>query len=370
MLGHKRIPTREGGIEIVVKELSTRMVQRGKRVTVYNRHRKKEPVLHEYMGVRLIETGAINMKGIEAFTYSIIATLRAVCGKFEVIHFHAEGPCAMIWLPHLLRIPTVATIHGLDWQRAKWGGFASWYIHLGEYMAVRHADRIIVLSRNVQRYFMETYHRETEFIENGIASMPYREADLITKKLGVKKDDYLLFLGRIVPEKGLHYLIEAFGQIKTDKKLIIAGASGQTDEYFEEIKKLLSKDERVQLAGFVEGAFLEELYSNCCYYVLPSDVEGMAISLLEAMSYGCNCLVSDIEENTEVTGEYAYTFSKGNVADLKEKLEYMLLHEKEINMPQKKQEIRAYIEEKYSWDHVVNETFKLYEAIQKRRNNK
>ena len=364
MIGHKRIPSREGGVEIVVKELAVRMVRRGKQVYAYNRKRKGEKILDEYEGVHLIETGAINKKGLEAFLYSVNATWHAIFGKYDVIHYHAEGPCAMMWLPHLLKIPTVATIHGLDWQRAKWGGFASWYIRFGERVAAKYADKIIVLSKNVQQYFLDTYGRQTDYIANGIDRMQYREADLITQKLGVKKDEYLLFLGRIVPEKGVHYLLEAFKQIETDKKLVIAGASGQTDEYFDEIKAMMQQDDRVMLAGFVQGPFLEELYSNCCYYVLPSDVEGMAISLLEAMSFGCSCLVSDIKENTEVIGEHAYTFKVGDVADLQLQLEKLLRDESSINTKENKDAVKTYITEKYTWDKTVDETLCLYEEIQ------
>lgn len=363
MIGHKRIPSREGGVEIVVRELAVRMVEKGKQVYVYNRKRKGEPILTEYEGVHLIETGAINRKGLEAFLYSINATWHALFRKYDVVHYHAEGPCAMIWLPHLFGIPTVATIHGLDWQRAKWGGFASWYIKFGERIAARYADRIIVLSKNVQQYFLETYGRQTNYIANGIDEMRYREANLIKKHFGVDKGDYLLFLGRIVPEKGVHYLLEAFRQIDTDKKIIIAGASGQTDEYFEEIKDMLKIDSRVMLAGFVQGEMLEELYSNCYLYVLPSDVEGMAISLLEAMSFGCNCLVSDIKENTEVIGNYAYTFHAGNVEDLREQLKKILNESELLSLEERRNEIKMYITEKYSWDKAVDDTIQLYQEI-------
>lgn len=363
MIGHKRIPSREGGVEIVVKELSVRMAERGNEVYAYNRKRKGEPILTDYQGVHLIETGSVNKKGLEAFLYSVNATWRALFGNYDVIHYHAEGPCAMIWLPHLLGIPTVATIHGLDWQRAKWGGFASRYIRFGEKIAAKYADRIIVLSRNVQEYFGDTYRRRTDYIANGIDEMQYREANLIKEKFGVGQGDYFLFLGRIVPEKGVHYLIEAFRQVETDKKLIIAGASGQTDEYFEEIQDLMKKDSRVMLAGFVQGELLEELYSNCFLYTLPSDVEGMAISLLEAMSFGCNCLVSDIKENVEVVGDYAYTFRAGDTENLVTKLRDLLENESVINQIERKRMIKAYVTSRYSWNTAVDKTLQLYSEV-------
>ena len=153
----------------------------------------------------------------------------------------------------------------------------------------------------------------------------------------------------------MHYLIEAFKQIDTDKKLVIAGGASHTNDYLEKMKKMASEDKRIIMTGFVQGEELEELYSNCYLYCLPSDIEGMPLSLLEAMSYGCSCLVSDIEENVQGTGEYANIFKKSNVEDLKNVLYNMLCNEK-----RKKEEISNYVLEKYNWDLVVQETEKLY----------
>ena len=177
MLGHKRIPSREGGVEVVVEELSTRLVKKGHQVDVYNRRGKNvqdknadkgKEKLKEYKGVKIITIPTINKKGIDALLYSFFASIRAVFGKYDVLHYHAEGSCAMLWIPHLFKKKIVVTIHGLDWQRAKWGGFATKYIKFGEKMAVKYADKIIVLSKGVQKYFKETYNKETYFIPNGI----------------------------------------------------------------------------------------------------------------------------------------------------------------------------------------------------------
>lgn len=225
-------------------------------------------------------------------------------------------------------------------------------------MAAKYADEVIVLSKNMQGYFLEKYNRETVFIPNGINKPELKSADLISRQYQLEKDGYILFLARIVPEKGLHYLIEAFSQIETEKKLVIAGGNSHSHDYMDYIKELAAKDERIIMTDFVHGQCLEELYSNAYIFVLPSDVEGMALSLLEAMSYGNCCLVSDIEENTEVIGEYAKTFKKGEVSDLREKLTKLLnspetvKHYKEIS--------RNYICDKYNWDKVVDETLNLY----------
>ena len=365
MLGHKRIPSREGGVEIVVEELSTRLVKKGHIVDVYNRKGKNvqdkdadldKRNLREYKGVNIKTIFTINKKGLDALIYSFLASIKVLFGKYDVIHYHAEGSCAMLWIPHLFKKKTVVTIHGLDWQRSKWGGFATKYIKFGEKCAAKYADEIIVLSKGVQKYFKDTYNRDTNFIPNGVEKPTIKEANIIKEKYGLEKDNYILFLARIVPEKGLHYLIDAFKQIETDKKLVIAGGASHTNDYLEEIKKKASEDDRIIMTGFVQGKELEELFSNCYLYCLPSDIEGMPISLLEAMSYGRNCLVSNIEENMQVCENYATTFKKGNLRDLIGILEYCI----EGNNRFEDNEISNYILKKYDWNEVVNKTEELY----------
>lgn len=363
MLGHKRIPSREGGVEIVVEELSKRLVERGHQVDVYNRKgnnvsdkKIKTKKIKEYKGINIKTVFTINKKGLDALIYSVIASIRVLFGKYDCIHYHAEGSCAMIWLPHLFRKRTVVTIHGLDWKRAKWGGFATKYIKFGEKMAARYADEIIVLSKGVQEYFKTEYNRETNFISNGVNKPEIKEAKIIKEKYGLEENEYILYLARIVPEKRLDLLIEAYKQLNTTKKLVIAGGASHTNDFLEEINKKASKDSRIVMTGFVQGEELQELYSNAYLYCLPSDVEGMPISLLEAMSYGRNCLVSDIEENTQVCDSFATTFKKGNLNDLIERLSQCL----EGNNRYEEQEISNYILNKYDWEDVVDRTEELY----------
>ena len=369
MIGHKRIPSREGGVEIVVEELAVRMAALGHRVDAYNRyghHVSGKKYDQEYgwkgrkfyKGVRVYIIPTFRSSSLNAIVYSFFATIRALFGRYDVLHYHAEGPCAMLWIPKLFHKRIVVTVHGLDWQRAKWGNLASYVIKFGEKLAAKYADEVIVLSENVQKYFADTYHRKVTYIPNGISRPALREAQMITEKYGLKKDGYLLSLGRIVPEKGLHYLIEAFGKIDTDMKLVVAGGNSHAVEYMERIHRMAAQDDRIIMTDFVQGKMLEELYSNAYAFVLPSDVEGMALTLLEAMSFGNCCLVSDICENTEVVEDKALVFRKGDTKDLQKKLEYMLEH------PEVVREYRAqstdFICSKYNWDEVVDETIRLY----------
>lgn len=366
MLGHKRIPSREGGIEIVVEELSTRMAALGHEVTCYNRgghhvsgSEYDAAKVKDYKGVRLKKAFTVDKKGLAAMTSSFFAALKAAFSRYDVVHFHAEGPCAMIWLPKLFGKRVIATIHGIDWQRAKWGGFATKYIKFGEKTAVKFADEIIVLSENVKQYFLNEYNRETVMIPNGVNRAQIVKADIIEKKYSLKKDGYFLFLGRLVPEKGVEYLINAFKTTDIDKKLVIAGGSSDTAEFEQNLKDIAKGDSRIIFTGFVQGKQLQEVYSNAYVYVLPSDLEGMPLSLLEAMSYSNCCLTSDIPECTEVLGEYGVSFKKGDENDLADKL--VMLNNNEKTVKEYKQKAADYICKRYNWDDVTSATLKLYE---------
>lgn len=251
------------------------------------------------------------------------------------------------------------TSGGIDWQREKWkSGFGSKFIRQGEKNAVKYADEIIVLSKGVQDYFKNTYDRDTWFIPNGVNRPEIRKAELITQKFGLTENSYILFLGRLVPEKGIRYLIEAFKNVCTDKKLVIAGGSSDTDSFMKELQELAKEDDRIIFTGFVQGKILDELYSNAYIYTLPSDLEGMPLSLLEAMSYGNCCLVSDIPECTEVVEDKALIFKKSDIEDLKEKIQDACDYPEKVM--KLKQQAADFVCKKYNWDEVVRETMKLY----------
>lgn len=367
MLGHKRIPSREGGVEIVVEQLAVRMAALGHKVTCFNRkghhvggRRFDADAGREYKGVRLRTVPTIDAKGLAAMSASVFGAIRAAFGPYDVVHFHAEGPCAMLWLPKLMGKRCVATIHGLDHRRAKWGRFAKTYIMLGEKTAVRFADEIIVLSKGVQEYFQSVYSRHTVLIPNGVDLPQRRPPRRITEMFGLAGGDYILFLARLVPEKGLQYLIRAFKTLDTQKKLVIAGGASDTAAFEQEMKELAAGDERILFTGFVQGQLLEELYSNAFVYVLPSDLEGMPLSLLEAMSYGNCCLVSDIEECASVVEENGVTFRRGDVDDLHKKL--AMLCADELLTGRYRAVSAPFICAKYSWDDVTERTLALYRS--------
>ena len=272
MIGHKQMPSRVGGVEIVVEELSVRMAAAGHEVHVYNRLDCREHrTAPEYRGVRIHQIPTFKRSSLNATVYSVLASAAALFGGYDVIHYHAEGPCVMTWLPKLFGIPLVATNHGLDWQRSKWGGFATRYLKHGEKNSAVYPEELIVLSKGIRSYFKEQYGRDAVLIPNGVTIRAPGQPDVIREKWGLRGQDYVLFLARLVPEKGLHYLLQAFRQVDTDLRLVVAGRLEDTD-YVRQIRETASKDSRVILTDFVTGDAWLELMSCCALYVLPSDV--------------------------------------------------------------------------------------------------
>lgn len=359
---------RSGGVEVVVTELSTRLAASGCQVTCYNRSTGmggKKKKAHQYKGVLETYVPTLAGKGASAVSSSFFAAVACAFENYDVVHIHAEGPAAMCWIPRLFGKKVVVTVHGLDWKRQKWTdgrGLGSEYIRWGERRLVKWADRIIVLSRDVRKYFYETYGRETILIPNGVSRPVQRNANLIKAIFGLT-EPYVLYLARLVPEKQADLLIKVFRKIPKESsgfKLVIAGGSSDTDRYEAKLKSLASDDDRILFTGFVRGEILEELYSNAYVYVLPSSLEGMPLSLMEAMSYGNCCLVSDIPECIEVAEDKAVFFRQGDADDLRKKLEELFIHPEIVE--KYRTQAADFICSKYDWDEVARQTLEVYET--------
>lgn len=367
MMGHKRIPSREGGIEIVTEELSARMAEMGHEVTCYNRsghHVSGKEYdagkIRHYKGVDIRYVPTIDAKGLAALTSSFFASICCAVGNYDIVHIHAEGPAFFSFIPALFGKKVVVTIHGLDWQRAKWkSGFGSKFIRAGEKNAARFADKIIVLSRNVQQYFLDTYGRDTAFIPNGV-TVDYSDHQEFIRKYGLKDGEYVLYVGRIVPEKCVLELVQSFKKVRTSKKLVIVGGVSDSSDYARKVEKEAEVDERILFTGFVDSKEeLSDLYSNAYLYVLPSTLEGMPLTLLEAMSHGCACLTSDIKECADVLRKHGDTFQTGNAEDLTRKLQEIC--DKEELTEKMKEGVQEHARKHFSWDSAVKATLAVYE---------
>ena len=369
MIGHKVVPSRRGGIENVLTSMCPLLAESGVDVTCYNR--SSDSVENEYIGtvtdkkyrnVTLKTAWTLNARGLSAMIASFTAAISATFSRYDILHFHAEGPCAAMWIPKMFGKRCVATVHGLDWQREKWGNsFASKYIKFGERVMVKCADEIIVLSESAKDYFKETYNRETVLVHNGIEKPIKKEADKITELYALSKGEYICMVSRLTAEKGVHYLIDAYNRVKTDKKLVIAGDTSDTDEYVKLLKEKAASNPNIIFTGFISGDVLKEIYSNAYLVTLPSDIEGMSLSLLEALAYGNAVLCSDIPENTLVTEDKAMHFKKSDTEDLADKLQMMCDDENTVN--KLKNGVDKFILSKYNWNDVAAATHNLYKKV-------
>ncbi|MBI5837840.1 MAG: glycosyltransferase family 4 protein [Candidatus Eisenbacteria bacterium] len=361
MIGQKGVPATYGGVERHVEELSRRLVQRGHEISVYSRM-YYTAVRGRHHGVRILRLPSVNTKHLDAATHCLISTVDSLFRNFDVVHFHALGPSLLSFLPRLRGTGTVVTVHGLDWQREKWGPPVRWFLRQCEYPAVAFPDRTIVVSRDLQKHFKERFRRQTTVIPNGTNVPVPRPASKILK-FGLEPDKYVLFVGRLVPEKGVHLLVEAFRRIPGDMKLAIAGGSSFSEDY---VSKLMEyRSDRILLLDYVFGDVLEELWSNAHFVVQPSTMEGLSISLIEAMSYGKCVLTSDIPANMEVVEDCAVPFQSNNVEDLEGKLRHLLGHPEVVHSFEEK--CRTHVVNRFSWDRIVDQTESLYREVARRR---
>lgn len=349
MIGAKRMPSREGGVDVVVDKLSELLVKNGDEVTAFVRRKKGYKPEKIYNGVRIKKCFTVNKKSTDALIYSFFATLKGVFGKYDVLHFHAEGNTFFLWLTKLCKKKIVVTVHGIDWKREKFKGIGSRILLKSEKRIVKYADEIITLCESDRNYFLETYNKKTTLIPNGFEISTLAKPNLIKTQFGLNGNDYILYLARIVPEKGLHYLIDAYNSINIPQKLVIAGDNSHSLDYYREIKNKAKNNPNIIFTGFVQGLLLEELISNAYLYTLPSDIEGMPLSLLEALGHKRICLVSDIPEN-HIDQSNCYFFEKSNIKSLAEQL---LI----LSSDKKKYTISTSL---MGWEEVCSKTRQLY----------
>jgi len=354
MIGQKGVPATYGGIERHVEEIARRLAGLGHQVDVFCRLHYTPPgaTFHD---VRLLRRPSLHTKHFDTLTHVTWVTVESMLRRYDIVQFHALGPSLFAWLPRLTGARTVVTVHGLDWQREKWGRVASWFLRQCEGPAAHFPDRTIVVSKTLREYFQRHHRCEAIFIPNGTTLLPARPPRKILQ-MGLAPGKYVLFVGRLVPEKGVHFLCEAFSKLDTDMKLALVGGTSASEDYVNLIKRYAS--DRIRLLDYVYGEGLEELWSNAYLVVQPSTMEGLSIALLEALSYGRCVLLSDIPENLEVAEECAVPFRSRDVEDLRAKLE-MLIHDP-VQVKSFESKAREHIRQHYSWDRVAKKTEAVY----------
>jgi glycosyltransferase involved in cell wall biosynthesis len=346
-----------GGIEKYTIEIGSRLVQKGHNITVYIiKNDDYKPTF--YKGMKIVPVPAFKTKSLEKISSSLIASLKCcLMDSPDIVHIHAFGPGMLSIIPRAMNKRVVVQGHGIEWKRSRWNNVGKWVLKVTEFPSVKFPNKVTVVSQVQQKYLKKKYNIDSTYIPGGVNPPHIKKPDLI-KQYGLNGNDYILFSARLVKEKGAHYLINAYNNIKTKMKLVIAGDAPYEDEYKAELKSLSKDNKNIIFTGFARGRLLAELLSNCYIYVLPSEIEGLSISLLEAMSYGNCCLVSDIQENLEALNGYGYSFKRSNVDDLTNKLETLIGNGSYVNKV--KDMARDHVLRNYSWDMIASQMEALY----------
>jgi glycosyltransferase involved in cell wall biosynthesis len=345
------------GIETYYEEVGKRLVQMGHEVTVYCRN-YFTPALTEHNGMRLVRLPTIQSKHLETVIHTLLSTVHALTQRYELVHYHALGPALFSLFPRLAGKKTAVTVQGLDWQRKKWGRLASAVLRLGERASVRLPNGTMVVSRTLQQRYRETHGIEAFYVPNGGVLRERSEPRAILE-WGFEPGKYVLFLGRFSPGKGCHLLVEAFEQIDTDVKLVMAGAASYCDDYSRELRTHAS--DRIRMLDWISGETLDELLTNAMVFVLPSDLEGLSLALLDAMGAGLCVLTSDVPENCEVVDGAGFTFQRGSAADLAERLRFLIANPAVREAAGRT--ARNRIEEQYQWQKVAEDIEKAYFTV-------
>lgn len=356
-IGGRGVISKYSGIESYYEEVGKRLADMGHEVTIYCRN-YFTPAVAEHNGMRLVRLPTIRSKHFETVIHTLLSTAHALTQNYDLVHYHALGAALFSFLPRLAGIRTAVTVQGLDWQRRKWGRIASWILRLGEKASVKFPNGTMVVSQALQNRYRDAHGVPTFYVPNG-GILRERSSPQTILEWGLEPGGYVLYLGRFSPEKGCHHLVSAFEQIQTNAKLVMAGASSYCDDYSRELRTHAS--ERIHMLEWVSGEVLDELLTNAMIFVLPSDLEGLSLALLDAMGAGLCVLASDVPENREAIGDAGFTFQRGNASDLADRLRFLIanpaVRESAGRMARKR------IEEKYQWQTITEDVERAYLEI-------
>lgn len=355
-IGQKGIPARNGGVDRHVENLAAFLSAKGNEVIVYNRRNYLPEEIKEWKKIKLIHLPFIDNKNLAAITHGFLATINAIFKKVDVIHYHGIGPALLTWIPRLLapKIKIITTLHSFDYGNDKWSGFAKFMLKLGESFMCRYSHKIIVLTELMHDYILQRYGQESIVIPNGaFIRKSSSQKQLIA--FGLKPQKYIISVCRLIRLKGLQYVIKAFEKTNnSDIKLVIVGDG----EYKSELEKLAKNNPQIVFTGNQEGEALDELYTNALMFIQSSEMEGLSISLLEAMAHGLPCLASDIIANREAGENTVSYFKSKDIEDIKNNLEKMLSNQNELTELGKKAKSRA--EENFDWEKISEKVMEVY----------
>ncbi len=356
-IGGRGVMSKYSGIETSYEEIGRRMVDLGHEVTVYCRS-YFTPRSARHNGMRLVRLPTIRCKSLETLVHTALCTVHASFGNCDVVHYHALGPALFSFLPRLLGKKTVVTVQGLDWQRRQWGRLAAAVLRLGELASARFPNATVVVSRTLQQHYRDRHRLEPVYIPNG-TRVRRRTKPSRLKEWGLESGKYILYLGRFSPEKNCDLLIRAYQRIDTPVKLVLAGGAGWSGRYCEDL--YWHSSQRIRFLDWLAGDALDELLTHAMLFVLPSDLEGLSLALLDAMGAGICVLASDIAENREALVEAGFTFKKGDAEDLERMLRLLISDRKVRQATAVRGQRRAL--ENYLWNDIARQLSVVYSEL-------
>lgn len=365
-IGQKAIPFyRDGGVERHVEELATRLAKRGHEVTVFVRRRYVATKDDIWQGVKLVRVPEIPTKHFGTISSTLFSTYYSLFSKYDIIHFHGIGPSLLAWIPRLFtRAKVVVTFHSIDRFHSKWGFFSRLVLRGAEWTATHFPHLTIAVSQTIKEYCRKRFGKDVQYIPNGVEIKKVTGSEEL-KRWGLKKNQYIVTVARLVKHKGIHSLVAAFksvsDSIKGEMKLVIVGAPSYTKDYDEYLRKLAGEDHRIVFAGYQSGDALAQLYVHAYLYAHPSQYEGLSLTILEAMSFGKCVLLSDIPENLEVMDHSGIPFEVSNVEDMADKLATLINHPEVVS--QRGKVGLGFIKRNFEWDKIVEKTEELYGKV-------
>lgn len=356
-IGGRGLGSAYSGIERYYEEIGSRLAAGGIEMIAYCRPRFA-PAGRTWRGIVVRRVPTIRSKHLETFVHTVLSTADVCLRRVDLVQFHALGSSPFAWVPRLFGKRTIVSVRGLDWQRAKWGALARFYLRFCETTSMVCPNATAVVSRTLRDHFQARFGRPVRYIPNGVARIERAPASEIAR-FGLEPGRYFLYAGRLSPEKGLHVAIEAHRTIE-GVTLALAGGSSYSEGYMRELRD--QGRDRVVFTGFLTGPLLREIYSNALAFLLPSRMEGLSVALLEAMAYGLPVIASDIPENRELVDECGgYLFRLDDVEDLRRAMRMVAADP--ATAAETGRTARDRVRARFDWDHIAAETAAFYHEV-------
>jgi glycosyltransferase involved in cell wall biosynthesis len=361
VLGLRGIPDVQGGVETHCQNLFTRIAALGHEVTVVCRR----PYVNGELccgSVKLFSSRCPRQQNLEAVFHTFVGVFHAWRFRPDILHIHAIGPSLFVPLARLLGMRVVCTNHGPDYERVRWGRLARCVLRMGERLGSRFAHAVIAISPAIADRLVARHDRQVDIIPNGVVLQRRRTAENVLAGADLQSGKFILTVARLVPEKGLDDLMDAFqlASLPADWKLVIVGGADHSNQYSRLLVARGGRIAGVVMTGRLHGEPLAELYSHAGMFVLPSHHEGLPIVLLEALSYGLSVIASDIPAHRSLNLPESRLFRMGDPGSAAQKMTYFAAHpqtaEAEVEQINR-------VGEMFDWDLIAKKTLDVYGRV-------